>query len=247
MSFWLHPLRPLPKDGTRGADAVWEVKLEGRGGWRAHHKIINLDSFCRFKIIPTGINYLCVKTKHACKYSAAHLTGQEFPSINQRSKRRERIKVRHSFAGQASRTSEKKQCKNQHASPIFNSYTFLTAYIGFCLSHSTQFPLLYSLQSPQPSCPAQKFYTILPALSVHPFFNMTTHSPQLSCFLLLTFFLSPFIFSQALLCLLFFATTPFFSAYNSPFCPEHQSLLKQSLHFLPLPCQCRTGYVGALT
>lgn len=98
MSFWLHPLRPLPKDGTRGADAVWEVKLEGRGGWRAHHKIINLDSFCRFKIIPTGINYLCVKTKHACKYSAAHLTGQEFPSINQRSKRRERIKVRHFFA-----------------------------------------------------------------------------------------------------------------------------------------------------
>lgn len=111
VSFWLHPLRPLPKDGTRGADAVWEVKLEGRGGWRAHHKIINLDSFCRFKIIPTGINYLCVKTKHACKYSAAHLTGQEFPSINQRSKRRERIKVRHFFAGQASRTSEKNNAK----------------------------------------------------------------------------------------------------------------------------------------
>lgn len=31
VSFWLHPLHLLPKDGTRGTDTVWEVKLEGRG------------------------------------------------------------------------------------------------------------------------------------------------------------------------------------------------------------------------
>lgn len=64
--------------------------------------------FLQINIIPTGINYLCVKTKQACKYSAAHLTGQEFSSTNQRRKRRERISQTFlSSSGQANRTSEK--------------------------------------------------------------------------------------------------------------------------------------------
>lgn len=127
----------------------WNLKGGGDG------RLINLSSFCRLRSFQ--LEWIIYVLKLSICVSTQLFISQD------RKKRKNKSDI--SSSGQVSRTSEKNWWKNQHATPVFNSYTSLTAYIRFCLSHRTQFPFL---QSPQPSCPTQKFYTIVAALSVHP-------------------------------------------------------------------------------
>lgn len=150
------------------------------------------------------MDYLCVKTKHARKYSDAHLTGQEFPNVNRKSKRKGIIitkkKVSHSFLAVARQVGlqKKPNAKYQHASPVFNSSYFLDSINRVLPIPQQTVPFsIISSEPLQPSSPARNkemFYTILAALSAHPFWmcplSTTANFPFLN-FFSLTFSLQP--------------------------------------------------------
>lgn len=210
-----------------GSDTCWEEE-----GWRGHHKIIvSLNSFTDkinnpFQLV---LNYV-LKLSMRVSTWLPFLHDRSFSDVNRSSRRKERIRSRPfpSSYGQASRAAEKKAL--MHTSPVFKSSYFLDSINGDP-QQTVPFPIISS-EPPQPALNKERFYPILTALSVHPFL---THPLSTNAkFPFINFFLSPFLFSQALFCLFF--SPPSFPSFTPTIPPSaHSSSIKKAFTFCLSP------------